>query len=242
MGANTATGKQLPRDRKNYMHTTLPKGGLYGHKGSTMKRCVITLIAVCVLGMVTAGVAPLIGCRSHSASEHWLSVETGMPVDFVWADNHYLGTDVTVARQDINASMPSNLMYIGSALYMGGERDVYVIEGLDENEAIALKMGRAGGYTYFKYERVYGQEEPADFVYEGGNYAETGEIINIERASVGIPEDLSYLASVIYQGTTYDVYSIHIQGEDNSQAIALRIAKAGKTVGFYNYYFKYEKQ
>jgi hypothetical protein len=117
-----------------------------------------------------------------------------------------------------------------------------VIEGLDENEAIALKMGRAGGYTYLKYERIYGQEEPADFVYEGSNYAETGEIINIEQASVGIPEDLSYLASVIYQGTTYDVYSIHIQGEDDSQAIALRIAKAGKTVGFYNYYFKYERQ
>ena len=216
-----------------------------GNRSTTMKRHVITLIAVCVLGMVTAGVAPLIGCGSHSASEYSLSGETGMPVDFVWAGNHYLGTDVTVAEQDINASTPSNLMCIGSASYWSGVHnvhDVYVIEGLDENEAIALKMGRAGGYTYFKYERVYGQEEPADFVYEGSNYAETGEIINIERASVGIPEDLSYLASVIYQGTTYDVYSIHIQGEDNSQAIALRIAKAGKTVGFYNYYFKYEKQ
>jgi hypothetical protein len=191
---------------------------------------------LCILGM-----AVVVGCQGHSTSGGSLG-ETAMPLDFVWAGNRYIDTGVKVASQDIDASTPSNVLYIGSTSYQIAEHDVYVIEGFDENEAIALKMGRAGGYTYFKYERVYGQEEPADFVYEGSNYAETGEIIDIERASVGIPEDLSYLASVIYQGTTYDVYSIHIQGEDNSQAIALRIAKAGKTVGFYNYYFKYERQ
>ena len=121
-----------------------------------MKRHVITLIAVCLLGMVTVGVAPLIGCRSHSASEDPLGGERPMPVDFVWAGNHYSHTGVKVASQDINASTPSNLRCIGSASYWGGELDVYAIEGLDENEAIALKMGRGGGYTYLKYERVYG--------------------------------------------------------------------------------------
>ena len=52
----------------------------------------------------------------------------------------------------------------------------------------------------------------------------------------------SYLSSVIYQGTTYSVYSIQIQGSDYSESIALRIAKAGKTVGFYYYCFRYERQ
>jgi hypothetical protein len=199
------------------------------------------LIAMCVLGMVASSVALLVGCQSKSAKQDW--VKTCIPVDFVYAGNRYIATGVQVASQDIDASTPSNVLYIGSTSYqILAEVDVYLIQGFDENEAIALKMGRVGGYTYLKYERVYGQDEPADFVYEGNNYAETGEIIDIERASVGIPEDLSYLASVTYQGTTYDVYSIHIQGEDNSQAIALRIAKAGKTVGFYNYYFRYEKQ
>jgi len=132
-----------------------------GNRSTTMKRHVITLIAVCVLGMVTAGVAPLIGCGSHGASEYSLSVETGMPVDFVWADNHYLDTGVTVAEQDINASTPSNLMCIGSASYWSGAHnvhDVYVIEGLDENEAIALRIAKAGktvGFYnyYFRYEK-----------------------------------------------------------------------------------------
>lgn len=206
-----------------------------------MKKRVILRVMLCILGMAAAGVVLLVGCQSKTAKQDW--VKTCIPVDFVYAGNRYIATGVQVASQDIDASTPSNVLYIGSTSYqILAEVDVYLIQGLDENEAIALKMGRIGGYTYLKYERVYGQEEPADFVYEGSNYAETGEVIRIERASVGIPEDLSYLASVIYQGTTYDVYSIHIQGEDNSQAIALRIAKAGKTVGFYNYYFKYERQ
>ena len=79
MGANTATGKQLPRDRKNYMHTTLPKGGLYGHKGSTRKRCVIMLIAMCVLGMVVASVVVLAACGS---SKTFISTQL-VPQDFV---------------------------------------------------------------------------------------------------------------------------------------------------------------
>ena len=91
---------------------------------------------------------------------------------------------------------------------------------------------------------MYGQEEPADFVYEGSHYAETGEIVGMERvaSATGTPEHLTYLSSVVYQGTTYEVYSIHHQGEDRSQEIALKVAKAGKTVGFYYYYFTYERR
>ena len=209
-----------------------------------MRRYAITLIALCLLGMVAGSVALLVGCESKSAKQDW--IKTGIPEDFVYAGNHYIGTGVRVASQDIDASTPSNVLYIGSTSYQIGESDVYLIQGFDENEAIALKMARVGGYTYLKYERLYGQEEPADFVYEGSTYAETGEIIAIQRATesvaVGEPESVSHLSSVVYQGTTYDVYSIHIQGEDRSQAIAVKIAKAGKTVGFNYYYFTYERQ
>jgi hypothetical protein len=215
-----------------------------------MRRHVITLIALCVLGMVAGSVALLVGCQSKSATQDW--IKTGVPEDVVYAGNRYMYAGYAgkhagiVASQDTDASPPSNVMYIGSTSYEFGEYDVYLIQCLDENEAIALKMGRVGGYTYLKYERLYGQEEPADFVYEGSNYGETGEIIAIQSASesvaVGEPESVSYLSSVVYQGTTYDVYSIHIQGEDRSHAIAVKIAKAGKTVGFYCYYFTYERQ
>jgi hypothetical protein len=209
-----------------------------------MRRHEITLIALCVLGMVAGSVAPLVGCQSKSAKQDW--IKTAIPEDFVYAGNHYICTSVRVASQDIDASTPSNVLYIGSTSYQIGESDVYLIQGFGENEAIALKMGRVGGYTYLKYERLYGQEEPADFVYEGSTYAETGEIINIQRetefVTIGAPESVSYVGSVVYQNTTYDVYSVHIQGEDRSQDIALRIAKAGKTVGFYYYYFTYERQ
>ena len=209
-----------------------------------MRRHEITLIALCVLGMVAGSVALLVGCQSKSAKQDW--IKTDIPEDFVYAGNHYICTSVRVASQDIDASTPSNVLYIGSTSYQIGESDVYLIQGFGENEAIALKMGRVGGYTYLKYERLYGQEEPADFVYEGSTYTETGEIINIQRetefVTIGAPESVSYVGSVVHQNTTYDVYSIHIQGEDRSQDIALRIAKAGKTVGFYYYYFTYERQ
>jgi hypothetical protein len=215
-----------------------------------MRRYVITLIALCVVGMVAGTVALLVGCESKSAKQDW--IKTDVPMDFVYAGNRYMYAGYAgkhagiVASQDTDASTPSNVMYIGSTSYWSGEYDVYMIQGLDENEAIALKMGRIGGYTYLKYERLYGQEEPADFVYEGSNYVETGETIAIQRVTesvaVGEPESVSYLCSVVYQGTTYDVYSIHIQGEDRSHEIAVRIAKAGKTVGFYYYYFTYERQ
>lgn len=215
-----------------------------------MRRQVIVLIALCVLGMVAGSVALLVGCQSKSAMQDW--IRTAVPVDFVYAGNRYMHAGYggkhagIVATQDMGASTPSNVMYIGSTSNWSGERDVYMIQGLDKNEAIALKMGRVGGYTYLKYERLYGQEEPADFVYEGTDYRGTGEIIAIQRATesvaVGEPESVSYLSSVVYQGTTYDVYSIHIQGEDRSQAITVRIAKAGKTVGFYYYYFTYERR
>jgi hypothetical protein len=133
-------------------------------------------------------------------------------------------------------------MYIGS-ISEAGEHDVYLIEGVDENEAIALKIGMWGGSSYYKYERLYGQEEPADFVYEGRDYSYAGETVATQRVShpaAGTPEAVGYLSSVVYQLTTYDVYSI--KGVDENQTIALRIAKAGKTVGFYCYYFKYEKR
>ena len=220
------------------MHTTLPKGGLYGHKGSTIKRCMIALVAMCVLGMAAASAVVLVGCRS---SKVFLTSQAIL-WDFVYAGNRYIVTDVIVANEDIGANTPSNVIYIGSTSYMGGNYDVCLIQGLDENEAIALKIGRSGGYSYWKYERVYGQEEPADFVYQGRDYKGTGEILDIEKVgpAAGKSEAVSYLSSVIYQGTTYDVYSI--QGVDENQAIAVKIVKAGKTVGFYNYYFKYERE
>jgi hypothetical protein len=99
---------------------------------------------------------------------------------------------------------------------------------------------------------VYGQEEPAEFLYQGRNYGVTGEIIDIQRVvdtAAGEPEAVSYLGSVIYQGTTYDVYSFlrgdvnqEIATPDVNQEIAVKIAKAGKTVGFYYYYFVYERR
>jgi hypothetical protein len=99
---------------------------------------------------------------------------------------------------------------------------------------------------------VYGQEEPTDFVYQGRDYGLTGEIIDIQRvvdAAAGPPEAVTYLGSVIYQGTTYDVYSFlrgdvnwEIATPDVNQEIAVRIAKAGKTFGFYYYYFVYERR
>jgi hypothetical protein len=201
-----------------------------------MKRCAVLHIALCVLVVAASSVLGIVGCGSPSP----VGTSAGVPVDFVYAGNRYICTGV-VANQDIDAGTPSNVIYIGSTSDQLGERDVYLIQGVDEDEAIALKIGRAGGYTYHRYERVYGQEEPAEFVYQGRNYGVTGEIIAIQRrvdAASGESETVSYLSSVIYQGTTYDVYSV--QGVDANQAIALRIVKAGTKVGFYYYYFKYE--
>lgn len=204
----------------------------------------IVIAAVLVLGVLT----PLLCIHFLAAPQQapFLTSQS-IPWDFVYAGNRYILTvhnhsDVTVTNEDIGANTPSNVIYIGSTSYMGGNYDVYLIQGLDENEAIALKIGRSGGYSYMKYERVYGQEEPADFVYQGRDYEGTGEIVDIEKVgpAAGKSEFVSYLSSVICQDTTYDVYSI--QGVDENQAIALKIVKAGKTVGFYNYYFKYERE
>jgi len=193
--------------------------------------------------MAAAGSVLLVGCQS--SSEHYGGPGgQDIPMDFVYAGTRYICTGVNVAKQDIDASTPSQVMYIGSTSQQGGEYDVYLIQGFDKDEAIALKIGEGGFYSYYKYEKVYGQEEPADFVYEGSPYAETGEIVGMERvaSATGTPEHLTYLSSIVYQGTTYEVYSIHHQGEDRSQEIALKVAKAGKTVGFYYYYFTYERR
>ncbi len=208
-----------------------------------MRRYVIMLIALCVLGVAAAGAVLLVGCQSHSNAEDSMGGQC-IPKNLVYSGNRYISTGVVVAKQDIDASTPSQVMYIGSTSQQGGECDVYLIQGFDKDEAIALKIGEGGFYSYYKYEKVYGQEEPADFVYEGSHYAETGEIVGMERvaSATGTPEHLTYLSSIVYQGTTYEVYSIHHQGEDRSQEIALKVAKAGKTVGFYYYYFTYERR
>jgi hypothetical protein len=199
-----------------------------------MRKCVILLLA-----MASACLVVLVGCQSHSPAEDPMA--QNIPEDFVYAGNRYISTGVMVASQDIDADTPSNVMYIGSSS-QSGEYGVYLIQGFDQSDAIALKIGVGGSYSYPKYERVYGQEEPADFLYQGRDYVNTGEIADIERVAAGdgMPQRFSHLGSVVYQGTTYDVYSI--QGRDENQAIALRIAKAGKTVGFLYYYFKYERR
>jgi hypothetical protein len=188
-----------------------------------MKRHVIM-----VLGIMLLPVCLFLSCaQSHGTSEESMSQD--QPESLVYAGNRYIYIG-TVANQDIHADTPSNLLYIGSTSQTG-DYDVYLIQGVDENEAIALKIGRGGLYSYCRYERVYGQDEPAGFVYQGRDYSNTGD---------GTPERFSTLDSVLYLGTTYDVYSIH--GVDENQAIVLRIAKAGKTVGFLYYYFKYERR
>lgn len=183
----------------------------------------------------------LVGCRSQSSDDSIGPGGQGIPESSVYAGNRYVCTGVRVANQETGAETPSNVMYIGTSSQFG-EYDVYLIQGVDEYEAIALKIGMWGGCSYYKYERLYGQEEPAEFVYQGRDYGDTGEIVDTERiaSAGGTPERLSYLSSVVYQDTTYDVYSIEGVGE--KQEIALRIAKAGKTVGFYYYYFKYERR
>jgi hypothetical protein len=205
-----------------------------------MKRGAVLSIALCFLVMVAASVISIVGC--HSSSDSIGPGGQGIRQDCEYAGNRYICTSVMVASQETGAETPSNVMYVGS-IFEAGEYDVYLIEGVDENEAIALKIGMWGGCLYYKYERLYGQEEPADFVYEGRDYADTSEIVTTQRVShpaSGTPEAVSYLSSVIYHGTTYDVYSI--QGVAENQAIALRIAKAGTTVGFYYYYYKYERR
>jgi len=209
-----------------------------------MKRWAVLHIALCVLLMAAACVLVIVGCQSGDDSIGGPGGQD-IPQDFVYAGNRYIFTGVEVAHEHLGANTPSNVIYIGST-FQFGEYDVYLIEGIDEDEAIALKICPGGGYLYYKYEKVYGQEEPADFAYQGRDYRVTGEIIAIQRATefdaLGEPESVRYLGSVIYQGTTYHVYSIQIQGSDYSESIALRIAKAGKTVGFYYYYFKYDTQ
>lgn len=178
------------------------------------------------------------GCQSNNIGR------TGQlqPFNFVYAGNTYIATGVTVASAETSANTPSNVAYVGSVSYEGTNYDVYIIQGVDENEAIAIKILMVGGYWYSKYERLYGQTEPADFVYQGRAYRGTGKTVAIEKVDVNAEKSnaVNYLSSVVYQGTTYDVYSI--QNLDEKQAIAVKIVKAGKTVGFYNYYFKYERQ
>lgn len=207
-----------------------------------MKRLAILSIGLCILVVAVANVLGAVGCENSNDS-------IGPGGQCIWQDcdyagNQYICTGVIVASQKTGAETPSNVMYVGrSSIFEAGEYDVYLIEGVDQNEAIALKIGQWGGCSYYKYERLYGQEQPADFVYEGRGYGGTGEIVATQRAShpaAGTPEAVGYLSSVIYEDTTYDVYSI--QGVDENSAIALRIAKAGTTVGFYYYYFKYQRR
>ena len=154
-----------------------------------------------LLGIAAACLVVLVGCQSHGMSEDPMSQDT--PENLVYAGNRYIYAG-TVANQDTDADTPSNVIYIGSTSQFG-EYDVYLIQGVDENEAIALKIGGGGFYSYCRYERVYGQEEPADFAYHGRDYVDTGEIVDIERVSsgTGVPEAFSFLGSAICQGTTY---------------------------------------
>ena len=197
-----------------------------------MKIRMVRLMIVCLLGIISVGIVfASLGCgRSdeanraiHSACVFW---------NYIYAGNQYILTDV-VASQDVDGDTPSNVIYIGPD-------SVYMIQGLDVNEAIALKIARSSGYWYWKYERLYGQQEPVDFTYQGTDYNCTGEILYFKKAGAETSDVVSYLSSVVYQDTTYDVYSL--QGVDVSQAIALRIVKAGKTAGFYNYYFEYQAE
>ena len=190
-----------------------------------------------LLGVVLAFV--IVGCQNQGASEK--PMPESMPETFVYAESAYISTNLIVAKQDLGADRPSNVMPIGFVSEVG-VHDVCLIQGFDECEAVALRIAAGDGYSYFKYERLCGQREPAAFEYEGIEYVGTGQTLDIERlaSGSGVPEAFSYLGSATYGGSNWAVYSI--QGVDQQQAVALQIIKAAKTVGFVYFYVKYERR
>lgn len=200
-----------------------------------MKRLFYAL-ALCIL--VVGGLVS-VGCGSNEEVTGGPGGQD-IPEDFAFAGHRYMSTGDKVAEQHLEDDTPTNVLYVGSSSQQGGEYDVYLIQGVDENEAIALRICPGGGYWYMEYERLSGQQEPASFSYQGRAFTYTGEVVGIARleSGPGTLEAFTYLYSVVCQGTTYDAYSI--EGVDQNQAIALRIAKSGKKAGFCYYYFRYK--
>jgi hypothetical protein len=202
------------------------------------KRRAVLHMALCMLGIVAAFVPA--GCKESGGL-----VKSAVPWFLYYSGNIYMSTGVTVASVGPDADIPSKLMYVGQASLSATDNhsgySVYLIRGLDDNEAIATRfVVSGGGYWYAKYDRLYGQAEPADIAYNGANYKGTDEIVDFLKVGSDRSGPVNYLSSVTYQGITYDVYSIY--DRDENQEIAVRIAKAGKTVGFYSLYFKYVRE
>mgnify|MGYP001766242335 CR=1 FL=1 len=203
-------------------------------KCSTILRIAFSVLAMCGALVVT-------GCGDGGG---W--VKQMVPWFLFYKGNMYMSTGVTVASVGPGVDIPSKVMYVGQASSTATDNysgySVYLIRGLDENEAIATRfVVSGGGYWYAKYDRLYGQAEPADFAYGGANYKGTGETVDFEKVGgKRSSPHVSYLSSVTNEGITYDVYSI--RDRDENQEIAVKIAKAGKTVGFYSLYFRYVRE
>jgi hypothetical protein len=129
-----------------------------------MKKRVILSMMLGILGVLA--MLALGGCGSKHSQDDWFHGQD-IPVEISFKGYFYKITDETVAAIKI---VPDNLVFIGHGILVGSPSpsptgecnpepvyEVYSIQGIDENEAIAVKFGLVGKsgayYVFFKYQR-----------------------------------------------------------------------------------------
>ena len=120
-----------------------------------MKRCAVSHIALCVLVVAASSVLGIVGCGSPSP----VGTSASVPVDFVYAGNRYICTGV-VANQDIDAGTPSNVIYIGSTSDQLGERDVYLIQGVEKTRQLHSRLEGPVGIRITGTKECMGKKNP----------------------------------------------------------------------------------
>jgi hypothetical protein len=87
---------------------------------------------------------------------------------------------------------------------------------------------------------LHGQVVPAEIIYGGKTYRNTGETVAIQAADeTHMPDNIALIGSVSDEGIKWEIFSI--QGLDKSEAIAMRAMLADEKGGAY-YYFEYASQ
>jgi hypothetical protein len=79
--------------------------------------------------------------------------------EFLYKDTTYRNTGQTIATQEVNSSsLPNNISYIGSFSYQNSDYEIYSIQGISQDQSIAIKFtlchDKSCYYCYFKFESI----------------------------------------------------------------------------------------
>jgi hypothetical protein len=133
-------------------------------KGVTMrKRMILSLIPIILSVVGMSSLLTLPGCSSNNNKDNALFT-TDIPYEVAYGNQIYKITDEIVARETLGAiteQLPTAIdRYIGLVSESPGRVGyfrAYSIRGIDENEAISVKVTMAGTtrgyYFYIKYIR-----------------------------------------------------------------------------------------